>query len=149
MLYEVITGLLVVAVVEEGVSGPIEAVQPLVHRADPKAALGVFEDAAHAVVGQAGGVLRVVLEEVDLSVLPVHAVQAVIAGADPERVVAPQVRITSYNVCYTKLLRFRWLPEKGWPVAFVSPGVAALGYDPGDLLSRKILFADMVRNNFV
>ncbi len=45
------------------------------------------------------------------------------------------------------VILFRWLPEKGWPVAFVSPGVAALGYDPGDLLSRKILFADMVHKD--
>ena len=25
------------------------------------------------------------------------------------------------------VILFRWLPEPGWPVAFVSPGVAALG----------------------
>lgn len=42
------------------------------------------------------------------------------------------------------VILFRWLPEPGWPVAFVSPGVVALGYSADDFLSGGLMFAEIV-----
>lgn len=42
------------------------------------------------------------------------------------------------------VILFRWLPEPGWPVAFVSSGVAAFGYSADDFLSGGLLFAEIV-----
>ena len=46
--------------------------------------------------------------------------------AEKQRQVA-RLRITSYNVCYTKLLRRSvWLPISGWSSSTISPGKSAM-----------------------
>ncbi|MGC9386015.1 MAG: EAL domain-containing protein [Hydrogenovibrio sp.] len=40
---------------------------------------------------------------------------------------------------------FRWCPEPGWPVQYVSPNVRSVfGYDPNDFLQDGLLFADLI-----
>ncbi|AZR81305.1 bifunctional diguanylate cyclase/phosphodiesterase [Thiomicrospira sp. S5] len=40
---------------------------------------------------------------------------------------------------------FRWRPEPGWPVEYVSPNVQkTFGYPPDDFLSHKLVFADLI-----
>ncbi|WP_052501707.1 PAS domain-containing protein [Thiomicrospira microaerophila] len=40
---------------------------------------------------------------------------------------------------------FKWLPQAGWPIAFVSPNVQqVLGYTPDDLMAEGFAFSSMV-----
>lgn len=39
---------------------------------------------------------------------------------------------------------WRWLPEAGWPVGFVTDNVAQWGYAPEDFSARRLVYADLI-----
>ncbi len=54
------------------------------------------------------------------------------------------LRVLEDIVSKSPAIGFRWRLEDGWPVEYVSASIQAFGYDPDQLLSGEVLFADLV-----
>lgn len=75
-----------------------------------------------------------------------HFVQALHLFEDvtERRCAEEQLRLMALVVENSPSVLFRWKPEEGWPVAYVSNNVSIWGYAVDDLTSGRLLFAKMV-----